>query len=485
MQTLNRRTFLRGAAFSGVAASGMYSLLACGDSNSGTSESESVTQELDWWDGSEVNAELNKTVVADADLGNVGATITYMPSGELGEALSAANQSNQLPDITSDSGLSVPAPVLVDEGWFVPLELDGEDADRLEAMGLFNGIHVFDGVPYSFNTRGPTYNMVNWYHNGIMEEAGIDPASPPTTYDEFRDVLRKVVDASDAYGALLPFGAAGAIVGKVDLLAQAAGFEGFEGRLFRTGEYAYDADPYVNAVEFLLSLKRDNLIVPGELNLDVKTGQARWAAGESAFFFDGPWLAGNVVISYPEIQGTIGAGPLLVPDSSSDGASYVPPPSGTYFVTKNAEDPELASRVLALLTTDEYQVRFAEAMGHPPRDPAVLDTADVDEVYRQVVTENQNKVFVLPEPIVRNIDVAQVDIELQSVTPGFGEIVQGYFNGDIDDLRAELTKLSDASQQELSRAIDVAVGNGAEVSMEDFAFPDWQPRTSYTADNYA
>lgn len=487
MNELDRRSFLAGVAATGLVVAGTSTLTACGgDSSDSGSSGGSKTTKQDWWEGSEVRATLNKKILADAkaELDGVTVEVTYQSNTKIGQALQLAKESNQLPDITAIGGLGVPLSALIDGGWLQPLDLPDEAAARVEAMDLYEGIHIFDGKIYTFPGESPDHNMVNWYHTKSLEQADVDPAQPPTTYDDFRDALHKIRSRGETNGLLLAMVDPARNASQVDWLAQAAGFEGAQGLLFSTGEYAFDSDEYANAIEYFMSLKKDKLLVPGELTLDVKTGQARWAGGESAFFFDGPWIAGNVAISYPQLEGTFGAGPLLVPDSSYERTSYGGPTTGLHYITNDAEDPELANKILALTTTKDYQIGLSEAMGHPPRDPKMAETTDVYDVWRDIVADLQENHFIPPKAIIRNPEIAKVDAAIKPVAPDLGTIIQGYFTGDVSDLRPALQKLSDDSNKELDRAIEAAKGKGAKVSRDDYAFPEWKPRTSFTSDMY-
>jgi multiple sugar transport system substrate-binding protein len=63
--------------------------------------------------------------------------------------------------------------------------------------------------------------------------------------------------------------------------------------------------------------------------------------------------------------------------------------------------------------------------------------------------------------------------------PGLGEIVQGVFSGDVTDVRAELTKLSDASNRSRDTAIAAAKSKRAKVSRDDFVLPNSKPREDF------
>jgi len=132
----------------------------------------------------------------------------------------------------------------------------------------------------------------------------------------------------------------------------------------------------------------------------------------------------------------------------------------------------------------EYQEQYASIMAHLPRDPKAVETADVDPAFREVAQDLYKMLFLGPVPVVGNLDVVKVDAAIKPVKPGFGEIIQGYFSGDVTDIRARLRQLSDASTKELERAIQAATSKGAKVSMDDYAFANWKPGADYTSEMY-
>jgi hypothetical protein len=85
----------------------------------------------------------------------------------------------------------------------------------------------------------------------------------------------------------------------------------------------------------------------------------------------------------------------------------------------------------------------------------------------------------MPEPVVRNPQVAAVQALQAPISPDLGDIVQGYLGGNIADLRSALRQLSDASTADRDNALKKAAAGGAQVSEADFAFPNWQPGTDY------
>ena len=156
-------------------------------------------------------------------------------------------------------------------------------------------------------------------------------------------------------------------------------------------------------------------------------------------------------------------------------------PDPTWFIAGSTDCPEAASALLASFTRDEYQMGLAEAMDQPPINLEVVAEADVIEPYAWMISDFQERVFRAPEPVVRNVEVTEALAYTTPVSPHLGDIVQGYLGGDITDLQGELEALDARFEADLTQAIERAQAEGAEVSREDWAFPDWERGEDYTS----
>src|SRR5262249_41357409 len=124
---------------------------------------------------------------------------------------------------------------------------------------------------------------------------------------------------------------------QVNFLAQAAGFEGWDGRLFRTGEYAYDNEAYLTVMEFLLSLKKDKVLLAGAESWVDTQARGRWAAGAACYYFDGPWLPGVVLTDTPKVADQIAVAPILTPQAGAKVRTYHEPQGGLYWLTPGSK----------------------------------------------------------------------------------------------------------------------------------------------------
>ncbi|MEV0351162.1 extracellular solute-binding protein [Nonomuraea sp. NPDC050680] len=445
---------------------------------------------LTWWDHQNQLQKAKAEVFAKfaKSPGGVPVQYTYYNPAKMGQALQLAKQSGQLPDIRTNAGLNLPAAALVAAGWAQPLDLS--DAAKAQVKdSLIEGLHVFDGKIYAFPIFShQTYSTVTWFNTELVARAGLDPDAPPKTYDEFRAAARAVQSkgGGQSYGWVWNIGMPIRLGDQVHDLAQAAGFAGGGGLRYQTGEYAYHADEYLDVIEFLISLRQDKVVVPGANSWLDDVARARWTAGIAAYYFDGPWCPGVALKDTPGFGDKLGVGPILVPDAGTTVATYHVPQPGDYWLSPTTKKASAANKLLSdYFATEEYSRTIAGTMSQPPRDISVVDQSSAHPAYKKLIGWFKESVFLAPEPIAGNKDLQRVQVESKPVTPGLGDIVQGALTGDVSDVRAALTKLSSDSAKQRDLAIAAAKSKGAQVSLDDYAFPNWKPRTDYLKPMYA
>ncbi|PRY10863.1 ABC transporter substrate-binding protein [Kineococcus rhizosphaerae] len=469
MTQISRRSLLAG----GGGLSALALLAACGGS-SGSGAGPGSTASLRWWDHFSALQKFHKEWAAtEAKALGVQIQYTYNDVSKSTEALQLANQGKQLPDIYSNV-VGLPLPALVAEGWLHEITLSEEAKAALPEGAYAEGITTIDGKLYGLPLFSfQQYAAAQWFNVDLVSKAGLDPDDPPTTYDEYRANLQKL-KGGDAAPMVLALGGVARMREQMDDLAQAAGFPGFQGTKYTTGEFAYDDDTYVNAIEFWKELNDSGLILAGSGNLTVADARTRWASGIAAYFPDGPWCAGGAKNVVPTFVDTMGVGPILTPDGGTV-TTYRGTSAAQFFIAGNTKNPEQANAVIESMTTKEYQKGLAGGMDQPPFDLSVVESADVIEPYKQLTRWFADTVKRAPEPIVRNPEIAKVQAAQKPVSPHLGDIVQGYLGGDVKDLKAALRDLNDRSNADRDQAIASATAAGATVSVADYAFSDWVP----------
>ncbi|GAB3433886.1 ABC transporter substrate-binding protein [Flindersiella endophytica] len=488
MTGLSRRRFLQGTGLLAGGLAGGLSLGACSTGPDPSSGGGRESGALQWWDHFNPLQDLHKEVFAKFQK-ETGIAVEYTPqqTGKMGQALQLAKQSHQLPDVMSNVGLQVPIPALIKDNWFQPIQLSKAALDALPENALVDGIHKFDGKVYSFPIFSfRQYQPATWFNKEYAEKAGLDPESPPETYEEFRAAAKAIQKSAgdNVYGWILGLGQPPRLAEQINGLAQGAGFEGTDGQLFRTGEFAYHDDTYVNAIEFWLSMKKDGLMVPGTETFVDKATRARWAAGVAGYYLDGPWCPGVVVQDLASFTDKLGVGPMLVPEKGTQVTGYRGPSGGAFFCSGESKRAKDVSKLLSMLTTPDYYTGLAANMDQPPLDASAVDRADVHPTYKKVVGWFQDAVFLAPVAVVKQPDISKVNAEMKPIDPDLGTTVQGLFSGHLKDVRKSLKDLSDRSQKARETALAAAKQKGAEVELDDWAFPDWKPRQDYTLDMY-
>ncbi|NAZ82079.1 extracellular solute-binding protein [Kineococcus sp. R8] len=481
MSQIDRRTLLGagGALLAGA------TLAACG----GSSEPPTVPGgggggggDLRWWDHFSALQKFHKSWAAEQSQAlGVEIAYTYNDVSKSAEALQLANQSKQLPDVYSNV-LGLPLAALVEEGWLHELSLTPEATATLPEGALTEGVTSLGGKVYGLPLfAAQQYSALTWFNTDIIGDAGLDPDAPPTSYDAFRAACAKIKSSAggDHAPMVLALGGIARMGEQIDDMVMAGGFEGFQGLRFATGEYAYDDDAYVNAIEFWKQLNDDGFIVQGASNFTVANARSRWSAGVAGFFPDGPWCAGGVKAITPAFVPTMGVGPILTAESGATPVLYRGAPGAQFFVAGNSRDPEKASALLSSFLTTEYQKGLASGMDQPPLDLSVVETADVTDPYKKATQFFLDTVRRGPQAVVRNPEIAAAEALMKPISPKLGDIVQGYLGGNIPDLRAALKKLSDDNSANREQALAAAKAGGANVSLDDYAFTDWKAGEDY------
>lgn len=111
--------------------------------------------------------------------------------------LKAAMQSDSgLPDVCQM--YDVGTKFMYDSGAVIPVEdkFESTGYDKSSVMGVISSYYTVDGKQYSmpFNVSTPML----YYNKDVFEAAGLDPETPPTTYDEVLEDAKKIVESGAA-----------------------------------------------------------------------------------------------------------------------------------------------------------------------------------------------------------------------------------------------------------------------------------------------
>lgn len=479
MDRIGRRGFL--ALGGGVAGSVLLGACTGGGGETSGGGAGGAGGTLTWWDQFQPIAPFERKLFADFSKSKHGVTVKYTVQNPatFTRALQLAYQSKQLPDVFTAAVNDLPAAPLVDAGWFQPLNIDQAHQKMLPPGTLIEGLNVFNGKPYSIPVLSfRSHDALVWYNKELLTKAGLNPDSPPATYDDIRAAAR-TIRKSGTSGWIAPLNLTPRLSAQITQMALAAGCPaGGDGISFRTGEYVLDSAEFMNAIEFWVAMKQDGSLFPSSTSLDARTARARWATGVAGIFMDGSYNVGVLKGSFPQFLPKVAVGPIPVPSVgtqiSISGAQGNP--NLSLWIAKTSPHGDIASQLISMFATEQVQTGVAEAMDQPPLLSSVLAKAKVEPVYRQAVDYLGKEVFAGPLAAARTPEITKVITKMRPVQPDLGTIVAGAVSGDITDWKGALKKFNAAMSAERDRAIKES---GTKVTPADWVFSDWKPGADY------
>lgn len=423
---------------------------------------------------------------------NITVQYDHFPIPDQQQLLSVAIQNNTLPDVFQLAP-NIPGPQLVSQGLVAALDDVIPNFEEWKAgfppNTFFEGVNVFDGKTYTFPiTSNQWLTNALLYNVEYVQEAGYDPAAAPLSWDEFREAARKITEAGQGqyYGFLIGGQQTNTLGQIVSQFAELAGAKGGDFN-WETGEYNFGSDAFVAAIDLLVALNDDGSIFPGSMQLSNSAAREQSPTGIAGMFLQGQWNIPQWATRNPDFVFDVGFQPLADPNTEMT-LTYGPGGANQRWVSATTEVPTVAGDILHYLGTIEGQVAWGTHTqgADPPLFAEAREAAGAtDPRMQRVIGLTEAWMRLAPDPAVRNPDVAQVRLELRPVSPDLGELVQGVLVGQVSDAAAALQDLQDRASAELDRAIAAAQEQGADVSRDDWVFPNWDPTQDYSEDRYA
>lgn len=140
--------------------------------------------------------------IADYQEVNEGVSIKWVdvPGAEVAQAYLTAVSGNQAPDVANIYEM----PRFVELGAVANVADYLPEADVNDFYDAFWDGLTLDGQTYALPWYGSTGGLV--YSRRLLEEAGLDPDAPPTTWDEAMEMSRTIMDSTGKYGLLMTVG---------------------------------------------------------------------------------------------------------------------------------------------------------------------------------------------------------------------------------------------------------------------------------------
>lgn len=420
-----------------------------------------------------------------------------LPFTEIATVIPLGIRNGSAPDAFSLPREMQPA-VAVAEGWVQPYENLIPDFAAWKAafpVGAFvRGVNVFNGKTYGlpFTTDRRCGSLLLFGKKAMALTEFAPTANKPLTWDQFRTAAKQITQKSHGRipGLMIEGNQAFRWAENAIFLAQRAGAAcgtsaaGFGiGLDYRTGEIVVDSPEFVEAVELLLAIRDDGSTFPGLLNMNAPQARAMVAQGAAGMILQGPW---NVPIwerTNPGFDFGVSHTPAPQGKDGKTITNTLPALYQMLFINAAAKNPAYAAEVFRFMGTLEGQIAWAniDGVADPAIMPEAMERATLSPRSREVLRIQNEQVRLAPVPYARNGGFSVVASVYRAPTPDLARTVQGLFSGQLTNVKQSLSKLKEAMNVALDKAIADANAKGAKVSRADLVFSDWDPTKDYVS----
>ncbi|WP_308638639.1 extracellular solute-binding protein [Paenibacillus silvisoli] len=376
------------AAANGSAASGNVSDTAVNSGNDGSDDATAAPAaepfELTVWSHNVANAmpEANDPTAAQIydyiqkkmEEKFPGITIKYIDKGwadTLRQAIMVAVMGGNPPDVADGEDF---IPEFARIGAL--LEVPQDVASQLAPGPMKAAMH--DGKPYAVAQMTGVFSLV--YNKDVMAKVGLDPNTPPKTWDEWLDMSKKATENGKGayYGTIVQNMGLGGAFRLAPFMRQAGGD-------FTTADWSavtFDSPENLKALTFLRELAKTS--PPGSTSM---TDEGQFFnllnSGKVAFAVNGPWH-----IAWGKQMGCTNCGfaPLPVPEDGNTGNVIVG--NTLFYALKQSKHPEAALEFLEILASKEYQEMEANATGRLPANMEAGKNAQLLQTYPELQVFN-------------------------------------------------------------------------------------------------
>ncbi|MCG8926218.1 sugar ABC transporter substrate-binding protein [Lentzea sp. CC55] len=377
---MKRRTFLAGLAAVPVAGCGLS-----GTSSTGSSATGQVTGEITFqtWSLKPKYTDYVNGVIDAFQKKHQGTAVKWVDQpadGYLAKVMADAS-AGSLPDVVNvPPDLSFP---LAEAGQLVDLDESLEDAkpDYLE-----NAWQAFEipgkggcyGFPWYLNT-GPVF-----YNKALFQQAGLDPAKPPTNFKELEEQALKLAEKKIA------------MLGQTPSIAD---FGLYGVKLFENDEFTFNEPKGVELVEVYKRMYDAGALVPEALTQNYTGAGTKFMAQQTALNPGSAYDLGKFKTDAPSLYANVG---ITKPITNTGSANMF---LHGVSVPKSSKNQATALAFGRFLTNAENQVAFAKLASIFPStsrggdDPYFTTEDGTDEARVRVAAAKQLKTAVNYTPV--------------------------------------------------------------------------------------
>ncbi|MBO0996080.1 ABC transporter substrate-binding protein [Bacillus sp. SD088] len=341
-----------------------------------------------------------------------------------------------------------------------------------------NGTTI-DNVPYVFPLFSPNHGVnMMFYNKDVLEENNISESEIPQTWDELIEIGKEIYKSSggQTYG-LMWYNADWANAGVINYQSTAIFPETPEDINYKEGTPDYNNVGKLESIEYLKTLQTENIMHPTSLEIDPPQAEANFAAGKAAFYIGGNWTGTNLL----ETSQFENWGVVNMP--TKDGQPWYHSANGTngLVVNNETEHWEEVKVFLNYAFDHIYGDVILKAGSTQPAKMDVEGEAPFPQ-YKEITDLMTEQAITVPDPTERSLETIDFKREYTSQLSfsDIGEIAVGYLTGEVKDLESELNKVN----TEANETFDKLLEETPDVTRELYQFPNWEPLTPYTKEDY-
>lgn len=381
--------------------------------------------------------------------------------------LSMALTSGDIPEIF-EAQSNPPVNKLAEAGHIVPIDdlFDEEFKSRFHPSAFAQEDMYYNGELYSIPCRFSTYKLL--YNKTLFEAAGLDPDSPPTTWEEVRDYAKQITEAGagEFYGFGYYINNANFWNRNLDSAMVSQGGSGMMGFDYLSGQFNFENDKKM--FEFYADMYDDGSIFPGALELGIEPMRANFAQDKVGMYVDGNWMSSQ----YAETEDVIavyGFTEIPVFEGQEEATAYMLGEE-TFVVASDNEYPEESLQVYKMLMEAMPESRkWADAQCKTMMEanteeslaqlPAELNYQDLDNCLRI----DNNAVFpVEPHKFIT--------LEGEDRNTVFNRLIANAFDGDRSGIDEAIEDLNTRYNAALEKALADGALTEEQVKPEGFDY---------------
>jgi ABC-type glycerol-3-phosphate transport system substrate-binding protein len=404
------------------------------------------------------------------------------------EALALAFESDSAPDAFIRGGHKFKT--LIENEWIQPLDpwITSEWKARFPDGSFVETRTVWQGKIYSFpSSLTPTWDKMLYVNEDLFRAAELVDADgniqTPKTWGDLRSMAAQITEVGDGefYGIGIGIKDPRPMSWWFDLACLGGTSTTPYDYDFRTGQYVYSTHPaYAQIVELLLGMKEDGSVYPYEGSIDDGNIYSFFGEGKYAMFMSGSYAISNLQRDFPDFE-NYQVIPLPVPDEGQAGDMVVVPPKGNFYISSQTQHPDEAWLWMDWLASRGYHERMVKkGLGFSIYADLNVPENITDGHRLQAYAVQTTYGAFGPFPPGRNPDTALVRPE--PCEPDVGDLLIGIYTGQVEDWQQALVDLDACKQAALESAIQEARDAGADISLEDFIFTDWNPLEGYVTE---